>query len=284
MISALQHPNLVKLFGCSVEGNQLMVIYEYMKNNSLASALFGKGGMKMNLDWPTRYKIIQDVARGLAYLHEESIIKIVHRDIKASNILLDKNLNAKISDFGLAKLNEEEDTHISTRIAGTVGYMAPEYAMRGYLTEKADVYSFGIVVLEILSGKSNAGGFIPKEDCFCLLDWANVLRERKNTIQLIDPIINQYIKETHQMLNLVFWCTNQSPSLRPLMSTIVSMLEGNASLPTAPMKDERTEGTSESYNAFEDNCNENQLLEAPCLWSTFSSMLREEEYKEDDDF
>lgn len=188
------------------------------------------------------------------------------------------------------------------------GYMAPEYAMRGYLTEKADVYSFGIVVLEILSGKSNAGGFIPKEDCFCLLDWvcqiidnqitdykflfisllklmqANVLRERKNTIQLIDPIINQYIKETHQMLNLVFWCTNQSPSLRPLMSTIVSMLEGNASLPTAPMKDERTEGTSESYNAFEDNCNENQLLEAPCLWSTFSSMLREEEYKEDDDF
>ncbi|XP_028755436.1 probable LRR receptor-like serine/threonine-protein kinase At1g53440 isoform X2 [Neltuma alba] len=120
MISALQHPNLVKLYGCCVEGNQLLLIYEYMENNSLASALFGGQGQKIHLDWPTRMKICIGIARGLAYLHEESRLKIVHRDIKATNVLLDKDLNAKISDFGLAKLDEDENTHISTRIAGTM--------------------------------------------------------------------------------------------------------------------------------------------------------------------
>lgn len=109
----------------------------------------------MKLDWPTRQKICIGIAKDLAYLHEESRLKIVHRDIKATNVLLDKNLNPKISDFGLAKLEEEGNTHISTRIAGTFGYIAPEYALRGYLTDKADVYSFGIVALEIVSGRSN---------------------------------------------------------------------------------------------------------------------------------
>ncbi|WRX11305.1 Protein kinase domain - like 10 [Theobroma cacao] len=121
MISALQHPNLVKLYGCCVEGNQLLLVYEYMENNCLSRALFGKDAThKLKLDWPSRQKICLGIARGLAYLHEESRIKIVHRDIKTSNVLLDKNLNAKISDFGLAKLNEDDKTHISTRIAGTM--------------------------------------------------------------------------------------------------------------------------------------------------------------------
>ncbi|XP_037495728.1 probable LRR receptor-like serine/threonine-protein kinase At1g07650 isoform X1 [Jatropha curcas] len=121
MISALQHPNLVKLYGCCVEGNQLLLIYEYMENNCLSRALFGKNPTsRLKLDWPTRQKICLGVARGLAYLHEESIIKIVHRDIKTSNVLIDKDLNAKISDFGLAKLNEDDNTHISTRVAGTM--------------------------------------------------------------------------------------------------------------------------------------------------------------------
>ncbi|KAB2064184.1 hypothetical protein ERO13_A09G003300v2 [Gossypium hirsutum] len=173
MISALQHPNLVKLYGCCVEGNQLLLVYEYMENNCLSRALFGKNATcKLKLNWPTRQKICLGIARGLAYLHEESRIKIVHRDIKTSNVLLDKDLNAKISDFGLAKLNEDDKTHISTRIAGTIGYMAPEYAMRGYLTDKADVYSFGVVALEIVSGKSNTN-YRPSEDFVYLLDWVN---------------------------------------------------------------------------------------------------------------
>ncbi|RVW59332.1 putative LRR receptor-like serine/threonine-protein kinase [Vitis vinifera] len=188
MISALQHPNLVRLYGCCIEGNQLLLIYEYMENNSLARALFGREEHRLHLDWPTRKKICLGIARGLAYLHEESRLKIVHRDIKATNVLLDKDLSAKISDFGLAKLDEEENTHISTRIAGTIGYMAPEYAMRGYLTDKADVYSFGVVALEIVSGKSNTN-YRPKEEFVYLLDWAYVLHEQGNILELVDPIL-----------------------------------------------------------------------------------------------
>ncbi|GAV60690.1 Pkinase_Tyr domain-containing protein/Malectin domain-containing protein/LRR_8 domain-containing protein [Cephalotus follicularis] len=226
MISALQHPNLVKLYGCCIEGNQLLLVYEYLENNSLARALFGREEQRLNLDWPTRSKICMGIARGLAYLHEESRLKIVHRDIKATNVLLDKDLNAKISDFGLAKLDEEENTHISTRIAGTIGYMAPEYAMRGYLTDKADVYSFGVVALEIVSGKSNTN-YRPKEDFVYLLDWAYVLQEQGNLLELVDPSLgsNYPTQEAMRMLNLAVLCTNPSPTLRPCMSSVVSMLD-----------------------------------------------------------
>ncbi|CAJ1957649.1 unnamed protein product, partial [Sphenostylis stenocarpa] len=227
MISALQHPNLVKLYGCCIEGNQLLLVYEYMENNSLARALFGKEHERMQLDWPRRMKICVGIAKGLAYLHEESRLKIVHRDIKATNVLLDKHLNAKISDFGLAKLDEEENTHISTRIAGTIGYMAPEYAMRGYLTDKADVYSFGVVALEIVSGKSNTN-YRPKEEFVYLLDWAYVLQEQGNLLDLVDPSLGSKYssEEAMRMLQLALLCTNPSPTLRPPMSSVVSMLEG----------------------------------------------------------
>ncbi|KAE9592865.1 putative protein kinase RLK-Pelle-DLSV family [Lupinus albus] len=227
MISALQHPNLVNLYGCCIEGNQLLLIYEYMENNCLARALFGEQEQKLNLDWRTRMKICVGIARGLAYLHEESRLKIVHRDIKATNVLLDKDLNAKISDFGLAKLDEEENTHISTRIAGTIGYMAPEYAMRGYLTDKADVYSFGIVALEIVSGKSNTN-YRPKEEFVYLLDWAYVLQEQGNLLDLVDSSLGSSYssEEAMRMLILSLLCTNPSPTLRPSMSSVVSMLEG----------------------------------------------------------
>ncbi|KAL5564977.1 hypothetical protein UlMin_028141 [Ulmus minor] len=227
MISALQHPNLVKLYGCCIEGNQLLLIYEYMENNSLARALFGREEHLLHLDWPTRKKICFGVARGLAYLHEESRLKIVHRDIKATNVLLDKDLNAKISDFGLAKLDEEENTHISTRIAGTIGYMAPEYATRGYLTEKADIYSFGVVALEIVSGKSNTN-YRPREEFLFLLDWAYVLQEQGNLLDLVDPRLgsNYSKEEAMTMLSLALLCTNPSPTLRPPMSSVAKMLEG----------------------------------------------------------
>ncbi|ONK55450.1 uncharacterized protein A4U43_UnF3230 [Asparagus officinalis] len=227
MISAIQHPNLVKLYGCCTEGNQLLLIYEYMENNSLARALFGPERCRLELDWPARCKICLGIARGLAYLHEESRIKIVHRDIKATNILLDEDLNAKISDFGLAKLDEQENTHISTRIAGTIGYMAPEYAMRGYLTDKADVYSFGVVMLEIVSGVSNTN-YRPQEDFTYLLDWAYVLEEEGRLLELVDQNLglNYSKEEALRMLNLSLICTNQSLTLRPPMSMVVSMLDG----------------------------------------------------------
>ncbi|XP_010272760.1 PREDICTED: probable leucine-rich repeat receptor-like serine/threonine-protein kinase At3g14840, partial [Nelumbo nucifera] len=229
MISALQHPHLVKLYGCCIEDNQLLLVYEFMKNNSLAHALFGPEECQLRLDWSTRQKICVGIARGLTYLHEESRLKIVHRDIKATNVLLDKDLNPKISDFGLAKLDEEDNTHISTRIAGTFGYMAPEYAMKGYLTDKADVYSFGVVALEIVSGRSNTS-FRLKEECVDLLDWALILKERGNLMDLVDPRLGSDFDkgEVMRMINVALLCTNSSPALRPAMSAVVSMLEGGA--------------------------------------------------------
>ncbi|XXG90301.1 hypothetical protein AAC387_Pa12g2105 [Persea americana] len=226
MISALQHPNLVKLYGCCIEENQLLLVYEYMENNSLAHALFGLEEQQLKLDWPTRHHICVGIARGLAFLHEVSRLKIVHRDIKATNVLLDKVLNPKISDFDLAILDEEEDTHISTRIAGTIGYMAPEYATRGYVTDKADVYSFGIVALEIVSGKSHTN-YKTKSEGIYLLNWAYVLQERGSLTELVDPKLGSEfnVEEAIGMITIALLCTNSSSTLRPTMSAMVSMLE-----------------------------------------------------------
>ncbi|KAJ6926115.1 LRR receptor-like serine/threonine-protein kinase [Populus alba x Populus x berolinensis] len=231
MISGLKHPNLVKLYGCCIEGDQLLLVYEYMENNSLARALFGAETGALLLDWPTRFKICVGIARGLAFLHEGSVIRIVHRDIKGTNVLLDKDLNAKISDFGLAKLSEAENTHISTRVAGTIGYMAPEYALWGYLTDKADVYSFGVVALEIVSGRSNSS-YNPTNESVCLLDWAFVLQKRGNLMAMVDPKLRSEFnkEEAEKMIKVALLCANASPSLRPTMTAVVSMLEGQTSV------------------------------------------------------
>uniref|UniRef100_A0A2N9IN73 non-specific serine/threonine protein kinase n=1 Tax=Fagus sylvatica TaxID=28930 RepID=A0A2N9IN73_FAGSY len=246
MISALQHPNLVRLFGCCIEGNQLLLIYEYMENNSLARALFGREEHQLHLDWPTRKKICLGIARGLAYLHEESRLKIVHRDIKATNVLLDKDLNAKISDFGLAKLDEEDQTHISTQVI-----WLPEYAMRGYLTDKADVYSFGVVALEIVSGKSNTN-YRPKEEFVYLLDWAYVLQEQGNLLELVDPRLGSSYssEEAMRLLCLALLCTNPSPTLRPSMSSVVSMIDGKIAVQAPIIKRSETNPDAR-FKAFE---------------------------------
>ncbi|KAK1281050.1 putative LRR receptor-like serine/threonine-protein kinase [Acorus gramineus] len=168
MISAVQHRNLVKLYGCCIEGDRRVLVYEYLVNKSLDQALFGKSSLQ--LDWPTRFNICLGTARGLAYLHEESRVRIVHRDVKASNILLNADLNPKISDFGLAKLYDDKKTHLSTRVAGTYGYLAPEYALWGHLTEKVDVFGFGVVALEIISGRQNCDLSMDKDKVY-LLEW-----------------------------------------------------------------------------------------------------------------
>nr|XP_011460821.1 PREDICTED: probable leucine-rich repeat receptor-like serine/threonine-protein kinase At3g14840 isoform X1 [Fragaria vesca subsp. vesca] len=231
MISALQHPHLVKLYGCCIEGNDLLLVYEYLENNSVARALFGPKASQVKMDWRTRHRICVGIAKGLAYLHEESRLKIVHRDIKATNVLLDKNLCPKIADFGLAKLDEEDNTHISTRIAGTFGYMAPEYAMRGYLTDKADVYSYGIVVLEIVSGRGNTT-YHSKEECFYLLDWALLLKEKGSLLDLVDPRLGSEFNKEEMIttINVALLCSHVSSAVRPSMSSVVKMLEGRASV------------------------------------------------------
>ncbi|KAG4384150.1 hypothetical protein GLYMA_13G224500v4 [Glycine max] len=232
LISCVQHPNLVKLYGYCAEGEQLLLVYEYLENNSLARVLFGSENKQLKLDWPTRFRICIGIAKGLAFLHDESRFKIVHRDIKASNVLLDDKLNPKISDFGLAKLDEAEKTHISTRVAGTIGYMAPEYALWGYLTDKADVYSFGVVALEIVSGKSN-NNYLPDDGSVCLLDRACQLNQTRNLMELIDerlgPDLNKM--EVEKVVKIGLLCSNASPTLRPTMSEVVNMLEGHADIP-----------------------------------------------------
>ncbi|CAI9279224.1 unnamed protein product [Lactuca saligna] len=231
MIAGIQHPNVVRLYGCCVEGNHLLLVYEYMENNSLAHALFEHNNSKLESDWPTRQRICVGIAKGLTFLHEDSVLKMVHRDIKATNVLLDADLTPKISDFGLAKLDEEENTHITTRVAGTIGYMAPEYALRGYLTYKADVYSFGVLALEIVVGKSNMK-YRPTEDYYCLLDWAVVLQQKGKLIDLVDPRLGSEFnkKEAVRMIKIALLCTNKAPALRPTMSEVVNMLEGRTKI------------------------------------------------------
>ncbi|KAK1439659.1 hypothetical protein QVD17_05479 [Tagetes erecta] len=274
VISALQHPHLVKLHGCCIEGNQLLLAYEYMENNSLARALFGPKKWQLELDWPTRYRICIGIAKGLAFLHEESRLKIVHRDIKATNVLLDKNLNAKISDFGLAKLDEEDNTHISTRVAGTYGYMAPEYALRGYLTDKADVYSYGIVLLEIVSGQAN----IPdraKENHFVLLDRAIFLKNTGDLMELVDTKLDSKfdIQEMMVVINLALACTAISPTKRPAMSSVVSMLEGRIVPQECGVEQNRsmTEIDRDKMMKQLENINESQIEEMSIPYTNSST-------------
>nr|XP_043623484.1 probable LRR receptor-like serine/threonine-protein kinase At1g07650 isoform X2 [Erigeron canadensis] len=232
MIAGIQHPNIVRLHGCCVEGNHRLLVYEYMENNSLAQALFEHDkSNKMEINWASRYRICVGIAKGLTFLHEETALRMVHRDIKATNILLDTYLNPKISDFGLAKLNDEENSHISTRIAGTMGYIAPEYALWGYLTYKADVYSFGVLLLEIVAGKHNMK-YRPNEEFFCLLDWAIVLQERGSFIDFVDPRLGSHFnkREVDRIMKVALQCTNQSPTLRPNMSEVLNMIEGRTKI------------------------------------------------------
>ncbi|KAL2341916.1 hypothetical protein Fmac_009856 [Flemingia macrophylla] len=224
-LSNVKHPNLVELIGFCIQGPSRTLVYEYVENGCLNSALLGTRNANIKLDWRKRSAICIGTAKALAFLHEELAPPIVHRDIKASNVLLDSDFNPKIGDFGLAKLFPDDITHISTRIAGTTGYLAPEYALGGQLTKKADIYSFGVLLLEIISGRSSArrtnGGGSHK----FLLEWAWELHEEGKLLEFVDPEMEEYPEEeVMRYMKVALFCTQAAAGRRPLMIQVVDML------------------------------------------------------------
>ncbi|EXB50275.1 Serine/threonine-protein kinase PBS1 [Morus notabilis] len=232
ILSLLHHPNLVNLVGYCADGDQRILVYEYMPSGSLEDHLLDLAPNSKALDWNTRMKIAAGAAKGLEYLHEQANPPVIYRDFKASNILLDKEFNPKLSDFGLAKLGPTGDkTHVSTRVMGTYGYCAPEYALTGQLTTKSDVYSFGVVFLEIITGRRVIDNARPTEEQN-LVNWAQPLfKDRRKFTLMADPLLegNYPVKALYQALAVAAMCLQEEAATRPLISDVVTALEFFAS-------------------------------------------------------
>lgn len=222
-LGQLHHPNLVKLIGYCIEDDQRLLVYEFMTRGSLENHLFRR---TIPLPWSNRIKIALGAAKGLAFLHNGPE-PVIYRDFKTSNILLDSEYNAKLSDFGLAKAGPQGDkTHVSTRVVGTYGYAAPEYVMTGHLTSKSDVYSFGVVLLEILTGRRSMDKKRPSGEQN-LVAWARpCLTDKRKLFLLVDPRLelNYSIKGVNKVSQLAYDCLNRDPKIRPTMDEVVRVL------------------------------------------------------------
>ncbi|XP_049936611.1 cysteine-rich receptor-like protein kinase 15 [Nymphaea colorata] len=240
-LTKLQHRNLVRLLGGFMEGEEKILIYEYVSNGSLDNFLFGEPTKRMQLDWAVRSKLINGIARGVMYLHEDSRLRIVHRDLKASNILLDTDMNPKISDFGTAKIFDTDQTQTDTlEVMGTRGYMAPEYLLEGKVSVKIDVYSFGVLVLEIISGKKNFS-LIQQDTDENLLNYVWRLWGENKALEVVDQTLEE-TRDSDEILRCIhigLLCVQEDASSRPRMSKVVAMLENSSLilpsiLPPAP--------------------------------------------------